>query len=112
LWREVDGLKAKLNRRPRLFAPVGFRRTSVPQDCRGRPWRSSSSAPPNAPGSPPDVFAGHSLRAGLTTSAAAAGVPERHIMGQTGHTWKLMVRRYLREGELFSADNPASRVGL
>src|SRR5215467_3450815 len=29
--------------------------------------------------------AGHSLRAGLATSAAAAGVSERAIMAQTGH---------------------------
>ncbi len=32
----------------------------------------------------PDKVAGHSLRAGLATSAAAAGVPERVIAAQTG----------------------------
>jgi hypothetical protein len=31
----------------------------------------------------PGDYAGHSLRAGLATAAAAAGVPERAIMAQT-----------------------------
>ena len=30
-------------------------------------------------------YAGHSLRAGLATSAAAAGISERAIMAQTDH---------------------------
>jgi integrase len=46
-------------------------------------------------------YAGHSLRAGLATSAAAAGVSERAIMAQTGHKSVNMVRRYIREGSLF-----------
>ncbi len=33
----------------------------------------------------PAEFGGHSLRAGLATSAAAHGVEERKIMDQTGH---------------------------
>jgi integrase len=56
-------------------------------------------------------FAGHSLRAGLATSAAAAGASERAIMAQTGHRSVLMVRRYIRDGELFR-DNAAAAVGL
>jgi site-specific recombinase XerD len=56
-------------------------------------------------------YAGHSLRAGLATSAAAAGVQERDIMRQTGHRSVTMVRRYIREGELFRA-NAAAAVGL
>src|SRR5205085_3658345 len=38
-----------------------------------------------AVGLDPDRYAGHSLRAGLATSAAAAGASERAIMAQTGH---------------------------
>ncbi|HXA66095.1 MAG TPA: site-specific integrase [Bryobacteraceae bacterium] len=57
------------------------------------------------------IFAGHSLRAGLATSAAAAGASERSIMDQTGHRSVQMVRRYIREGSLFR-DNAASQVGL
>ena len=59
----------------------------------------------------PDEVAGHSLRAGLATSAAAAGVPERVIADQTGHKGTAMLRRYIREGSLFR-DNAASAVGL
>jgi integrase len=46
-------------------------------------------------------FAGHSLRAGLATSAAASGKSERAIMNQTGHRSVATVRRYIREGSLF-----------
>jgi integrase len=59
----------------------------------------------------PAEFAGHSLRAGLATSAAAAGVPERVIADQTGHRGTAMLRRYIREGSLFR-ENAASAVGL
>jgi short subunit dehydrogenase len=38
-----------------------------------------------AAGYDPARFSGHSLRAGLVTTAAAAGVDERTIMEQTGH---------------------------
>jgi integrase len=55
--------------------------------------------------------AGHSLRAGLATSAAAVGVPERVIAEQTGHKGTAMLRRYIREGPLFR-ENAASAVGL
>jgi integrase len=58
-----------------------------------------------------DTFAGHSLRAGLATSAAAAGVSERAIMKQTGHKSVQMVRRYIRDGDLFR-DNAGGQVGL
>jgi integrase len=57
-------------------------------------------------------FAGHSLRAGLATSAAAGGVSERAIMNQTGHRSLTMVRRYIRDGELFRDDNAAKGAGL
>jgi integrase len=58
-----------------------------------------------------DRYAGHSLRAGLATSAAAAGVSERAIMNQTGHRSVTMVSKYIREGSLFR-DNAAAGVGL
>ena len=57
-------------------------------------------------------FAGHSLRAGLATSAAAGGVSERAIMNQTGHRSLAMVRRYIRDGELLRDDNAARGAGL
>jgi integrase len=59
----------------------------------------------------PAEVAGHSLRAGLATSAAAIGVPERVIAEQTGHKGTAMLRRYIREGSLFR-ENAAGAVGL
>lgn len=59
----------------------------------------------------PKRYAGHSLRAGLATSAAAAGISDRAIMRQTGHRSSAMVGRYVREGSLFR-DNAAGAVGL
>jgi integrase len=59
----------------------------------------------------PSQFAGHSLRAGLATSAAAAGKSERAIMSQTGHRSLTTVRRYIRDGNLFR-ENAADGLGL
>jgi site-specific recombinase XerD len=56
-------------------------------------------------------FAGHSLRSGLATSAAAAGASERSIMNQTGHRSVNTVRRYIRDGSLFR-ENAATVLGL
>jgi site-specific recombinase XerD len=56
-------------------------------------------------------LAGHSLRSGLATTAARNGASERSIMKQTGHRSVQMVRRYIREGELFH-DNCAAKLGL
>jgi len=56
-------------------------------------------------------LAGHSLRAGLATAAAMAGVSERAIMAQTGHRSVATLRRYIREGSLF-LENAAAKVGL
>jgi integrase len=54
---------------------------------------------------------GHSLRAGLATAAAKSGKSERAIMAQTGHRSPMMVRRYIRDANLF-ADNAAAGIGL
>lgn len=59
----------------------------------------------------PARFAGHSLRAGFATSAAAAGASERAIMDQTGHRSLVVLRGYIREGSLF-VGNAAGAVGL
>jgi site-specific recombinase XerD len=57
------------------------------------------------------LYAGHSLRSGLATAAAQAGVSERTIMEQTGHKSLPIVRRYIRRGSLFT-ENAAAKVGL
>jgi site-specific recombinase XerD len=64
-----------------------------------------------AAGLDPAPFSGHSLRAGLATAAAQAGVSERAIMVQTGHKSLPVLRRYIREGSLFR-ENAAAAVGL
>lgn len=58
----------------------------------------------------PADYAGHSLRAGFATSAAAHGVEERRIAKQTRHKSNA-VRTYIRDGELF-VKNPSIEVGL
>jgi integrase len=59
-----------------------------------------------AAGIDPKDYSGHSLRAGLATSAAQAGVSSWKIRQQTGHASDAMLARYIRDGELF-ANNAA-----
>ena len=59
----------------------------------------------------PALFAAHSLRAGLATAAAAAGVEERDIMAQGRWRSAMIARRYIRRGSLFK-NNAAAKVGL
>ena len=49
----------------------------------------------------PEQYSGHSLRAGLVTSAAKAGVSSWKIRQQTGHKSDLMLQRYIRDSQLF-----------
>ena len=46
-------------------------------------------------------YSGHSLRSGFATSAADSGVEERNIMAMTGHKSAEMVRRYIKDANLF-----------
>ena len=62
-----------------------------------------------AAGLDPAKYAGHSLRAGLATSAAAVGVSSLKIREQTGHASDAMLRRYIRDGETF-IDNAAGAL--
>lgn len=53
------------------------------------------------------LYSGHSLRAGLATSAAQQGYSSWAIRAQTGHKSDTMLARYIREGSLFR-DNAAA----
>jgi integrase len=53
-----------------------------------------------------ETISGHSLRSGLVTSAAQAGIPTHRIMAQTGHRSLEMVNKYIRDASLF--DNNAA----
>ena len=62
-----------------------------------------------AAGLDPMGYSGHSLRAGLATSAAQAGVPAWRIKAQTRHATETMLAQYIRQGELFT-DNVAEAL--
>ncbi len=53
-------------------------------------------------------YAGHSLRAGLVTSAAKAGVSSWKIRQQTGHKSDAMLNRYIRDDQMFLGNAAAS----
>lgn len=59
----------------------------------------------------PDLYAGHSLRAGFATTAAANGATERQIARVTRHRSMNILRGYIREANLF-ADSAADKAGL
>ena len=54
-------------------------------------------------------YSGHSLRSGFATSAAESGAEERSIMDMTGHKSTEMVRRYIKEANLFK-NNPLNKM--
>ena len=56
-------------------------------------------------------FAGHSLRAGFVTVAAESGADERSIMAMTGHKTTQMVRRYIREANIFK-NNALNKIKI
>ena len=56
-------------------------------------------------------YAGHSLRSGFATSAAESGVEERSIMAMTGHKSTEMVRRYIKEANLFK-NNALNKIKI
>ncbi len=62
-----------------------------------------------AVGLDPANYSGHSLRAGLVTSAAQAGVSSWKIRAQTGHKSDAMLSRYIRDANIF-VDNAAGAV--
>lgn len=64
-----------------------------------------------AAGLDPKDYSGHSLRAGLVTSAALAGASETEIMRQSGHKSSQMVQKYIRVADVFK-ENISGKVGL
>ena len=56
-------------------------------------------------------YSGHSLRSGFATSAAESGAEERNIMAMTGHKSPEMVRRYIKEANLFK-NNPLNKIKI
>ena len=56
-------------------------------------------------------FSGHSLRSGFATVAADSGADERSIMAMTGHKTTQMVRRYIREANIFK-NNALNKIKI
>ena len=56
-------------------------------------------------------YSGHSLRSGFATSAADSGAEERSIMAMTGHKSTEMVRRYIKEANLFK-NNALNKIKI
>ena len=56
-------------------------------------------------------YAGHSLRSGFATSTAESGAEERNIMAMTGHKTTQMVRRYIKEANLFK-NNALNKIKI
>ncbi len=95
-WRDMAGVSEGP-----LFRPVT-------RHCKIEETRLSSEAVSvivkqriGAIGHDPASYSGHSLRAGLATSAAMAGLSTLAIRQQTGHRSDATLARYVRSGELF-----------
>jgi len=56
-------------------------------------------------------YSGHSLRSGFATVSAESGADERSIMAMTGHKTSQMVRRYIREANLFK-NNALNKIKI
>lgn len=56
-------------------------------------------------------FSGHSLRAGFVTVAAINGASEREIQKTTGHLNTEVLRRYIRDADIFR-ENASKKLGL
>jgi site-specific recombinase XerD len=56
-------------------------------------------------------YSGHSLRSGFATTAAESGADERNIMSMTGHKTPEMVRRYIKDANLFK-NNALNKIKL
>ena len=56
-------------------------------------------------------YSGHSLRSGFATVTAESGADERSIMAMTGHKTTQMVRRYIKEANLFK-NNALNKINL
>ena len=56
-------------------------------------------------------YSGHSLRSGFATTAAELGAEERSIMAMTGHKSTEMVRRYIKDANLFK-NNALNKIKI
>jgi integrase len=91
-----------------LFRPVDRHHRVAAKRLSGEAVCSIVRERVQAAGIDPRSYSGHSLRAGLATSAAQAGVSSWKIRQQTGHASDAMLARYIRDGELFKGNAAAA----
>jgi integrase len=103
-WRVASGITEGP-----LFRPIDRHQRVGPKRLSGEAVCLVVRERVEAAGIDPRNYSGHSLRAGLATSAAQAGVPPWKIRQQTGHASDAMLARYIRDGELFT-DNAAGAL--
>jgi integrase len=93
-----------------------FRRIDYRSDCMGAKAFTPQAvslivkARVEAAGLDPERFAGHSLRAGFVTTAAAKGVTLHNIMRQTRHKSERVAMSYIRPASVFR-DNATDGLG-
>lgn len=105
-WRDASGVEDGA-----VFRPVDRHGNMADRRLGGRAVAEVVKRCAAAAGLDPVKFAGHSLRAGLITSAAEAGVSDRDIMRHSRHKSADMMRRYIRDAQIFDR-NAAAAVGL
>lgn len=92
-----------------VFRPVTRHGRIYPAALSGHAVAEIVKARARAAGLNPVNYSGHSLRAGLITSAAMLGVSVWKIKAQSGHRTDAMVSRYVRDADLFT-NNAAGAV--
>lgn len=105
-WLEVSNIKEGP-----IFRPINRHGHIQPKRLSDKAVSLIVKEYANAIGFEKSEYSGHSLRAGLATTAAMAGKDERTIMQQTRHKSAEMVRKYIRMSDMF-VDNAADDIGL
>lgn len=105
VWRET----LRIDSGP-LFRPVDRHGNILPDRLRGDAVSTILRDRLTGAGIAPDGYSGHSLRAGLATSAIKAGVPTYKVRAQTGHASDAMLSRYVRDGEMFDGNAAGALV--
>ena len=103
-WLEVSSIKEGP-----IFRPVNRHGTIASVALSAQAVAHVVKERAKAVGLDPSQYAGHSLRAGLVTSAAQLGVSSWKIRQQTGHKSDAMLARYIRDANIF-VDNAAGAV--
>ncbi|MFC3182535.1 site-specific integrase [Cypionkella sinensis] len=98
-WREV----LATDHGP-LFRPVDRHGNIQPDRLRGDAVSTILRDRLTGAGIDPEGYSGHSLRAGLATSAIKAGVPTYKVRAQTGHASDMMLARYVRDAGMFDGN--------